>query len=186
MINYSINKFFNENKCQELISFCMENGEPFSYFKNEKDTWDCRRVYDDKLKADVIDLFNKKNENDDLNLWFKFSDINVKNINISLTRYYDGRFLELHKDKTSSLTTVIVLTDNFSDGRFVLSEKYNKNIMDNKEMIVTDLKIGQGISFDGSSTYHGVLPVNSGIRCALNIWMNDNDFTFNKMVKKLI
>jgi predicted 2-oxoglutarate/Fe(II)-dependent dioxygenase YbiX len=164
----------------------MKNGEPFSYFKSEKDSWDCRRVYDDDLKQNILSLFNKKNENNDLSLWFKFSDINIKNINISLTRYYDGRFLELHKDTTSSLTTVIVLTDDFSDGRFVLSEKYNKNILVNKDMVVEHLGIGQGISFNGSEIFHGVLPVKSGIRCALNVWMNETDFSFDKPIKKLI
>lgn len=185
-MNYSVNNFFDANKCKDLINFCMEIGEPFSYFKNEKDSWDCRRVYDNNLKQEILSVFKEKNNNNDLSLWFNFSNINVKNINISLTRYYDGRFLELHKDSTSTLTTVIVLTEEFSDGRFVLSEKYNKNIMDNDDMVVTHLKIGQGISFNGSEVFHGVLPVKTGIRCALNVWMNDTDFSFDKPIKKLI
>jgi hypothetical protein len=47
-----------------------------------------------------------------------------------------------------------------------------------------DLKMGDSISFNGSSTYHGVLPVTSGIRYALNIWMTETDFDYPKLKSK--
>jgi predicted 2-oxoglutarate/Fe(II)-dependent dioxygenase YbiX len=116
-------------------------------------------------------------------LWFDFETFNLKNFNISLTSYYDGRYLNLHKDKTSELTTVIVLTDNFDGGQFVLSNENNssthfKNL---DGMSIFDLKLGDSISFNGSKTYHGVLPVTSGIRCALNIWMTESEFNYPKL-----
>ena len=45
-----------------------------------------------------------------------------------MTSYYDGRYLNLHKDKSSELTTVIVLSDNFNGGQFALSEGKNPSI----------------------------------------------------------
>ena len=43
---------------------------------------------------------------------------------------------------------------------------------------------GDSISFNGSTTYHGVLPVTSGIRYALNIWMTETDFDYPKLKSK--
>jgi predicted 2-oxoglutarate/Fe(II)-dependent dioxygenase YbiX len=43
------------------------------------------------------------------------------------------------------------------------------------------LNLGDSISFDGTKTYHGVLPVTNGIRYALNIWMTETDFTYPKI-----
>ena len=63
----------------------------------------------------------------------------------------------------------------------------------NIPQIYTDLKIvmsarttynaptGQYISFNGSTTYHGVLPITSGIRYALNIWMTESDYDYPKI-----
>jgi hypothetical protein len=169
MINYNINNFFDSDTCDRILEFSMQNGVKFSYDPNENETWDCKRIYNDNLKDEIYNIFKSKN---DLNLWFNFNEFNCKNINLSLTRYYDNRRLDLHKDSTSSLTTVIVLTENFEDGRFILSE--NKE----DESILLTLNKGQGVSFDGSKVFHGVKPVNKGIRCAFNIWMNDTNFQF--------
>jgi predicted 2-oxoglutarate/Fe(II)-dependent dioxygenase YbiX len=107
----------------------------------------------------------------------------LKNSNISLTEYCSGSYLDLHTDSTSNYTTVIALTDDYSDGRFCLS---TQNKLHNSD-VKLDLKLGQGVTFDGS-TLHGVLPVHSGVRYALNIWMNDTDFVYYKLdkTKKLI
>ncbi len=108
---HNINKFFTNQECEDIIEFAMDFGEKFNY--NSEETWDCRRIYDLVFKekiylklSEVLELSKTKN---------------MDNINVSLTRYYDNRFLDLHLDKTSSLTTVIVLTENFYDGRFILA-----------------------------------------------------------------
>jgi Rps23 Pro-64 3,4-dihydroxylase Tpa1-like proline 4-hydroxylase len=161
-LTYNINKYFSEEECYEIIDYCMENGVPFKY--NESENWDCRLVNNKSFKEKIIKKFI------DLN---KIEVINVKYVNISLTRYYDGRYLNLHTDTVSQFTTVIVLTKDFEDGRFVLSKIQGKDISDMREdSIKITLNIGEGVSFEGSKTYHGVMPVHKGIRCALNVWIS--------------
>jgi hypothetical protein len=170
-MEYNINTFFNKDECKNILNFLDENGVTFFYSLTE--TWDCKRLYDDNFKQYFYDLFKKMWKENRLSLWFNFDEFKVNDINISLTKYYDGRFLELHRDVTSQLTTVIVLTDNFNDGRFVISKNNTTSkfeMLDGLKLI--DIKMGEGITFDGSQIFHGVLPVISGIRCAMNIWMS--------------
>lgn len=176
MIDFKINKFFNREECQYYIDESMKLGVPFKY--DPKEHWDCRRIYDESFKEKIYNRYKEMYQNGEIELWFDFENFDVKDINVSLTRYYEGRYLELHRDKTSQLTTVIVLSEEFEDGRFVLSETFST---EEKKLNFFDLKIGEGISFDGSKIYHGVLPVNKGIRCALNIWMTDTDFQYHKL-----
>jgi hypothetical protein len=181
-MNYNINNnFCNKETARDIINFCLETGEPFSYTPTEK--WDCRRIYDLKFKSKIINLLTTNYESGDFALWFDYSTFNLKNFNISLTSYYDGRYLNLHKDKSSELTTVIVLSDGFNGGQFVLSEDTNPSInFENLNGMSTfDLKLGDSISFNGSKTYHGVLPVTNGVRYALNIWMTESDFDYPKL-----
>lgn len=166
---YSINTFLTKDECDYIIDFCMQNGEPFSY--NSKESWDCRRVYDEDFKKYVLDKILKVN---------KFDSFNIKNINISLTQYYDNRRLDLHLDTTSNYTTVISLTDSYTDGRFALSKKLCQL---NEAEVKLNLNIGQGVTFEGNKIYHGVMPVYKGLRCALNIWMNDTNFSYYKLDK---
>jgi predicted 2-oxoglutarate/Fe(II)-dependent dioxygenase YbiX len=180
-MNYSVNTYFTSEECSDIIKYCMENGEIFFY--DPKEVWDCRRIYNDDFKEKILNklITNYQSNND----WFNFNDYNVGGVNISLTRYYDGRFLNLHKDTISEFTTVIVLTDGFEDGRFVISDTPGKEITDmgdNSEKI--KLEIGEGISFDGSKTYHGVMPVYKGIRCALNIWLSEDSSKYVKFKNK--
>ena len=171
---YKKNVYFDEKECKYIIDFCTTNGEFFNYDSNE--VWDCRRVYDKNFKEYVLDRILKVQ---------KFESFNIRNINVSMTRYYDGRRLDLHLDKTSNYTTVISLTNDYDDGRFVLSDTFCElNDADTK----INLNIGEGITFEGNSIYHGVMPVHTGIRCALNIWMNDTNFVYYKLdnQKKLI
>ncbi len=174
-MNFSINKFFDEVECEEIINFCENNGTQFSY--NPSETWDCKRIYNEEFKEKIINKIKSKYESNQFNLWFNLDEFNIRDANISLTKYYDGRWLDLHLDATSQLTTVIVLSKDFSDGRFVLS-KTRKNI---EECDKYNLNIGQSITFDGSTTYHGVLPVTTGIRCALNVWFTNTDFRYYKI-----
>jgi hypothetical protein len=70
-------------------------------------------------------------------LWFDYSKFNLKNFNISLTSYYEGRYLNLHKDKSSELTTVIVLSDDFdADGKmYQILNISDKAVMSDEALI---------------------------------------------------
>ena len=184
-MNYTINKnFCTGSEAKDIINFCLENGEPFSYKPTEQ--WDCRRLYDEDFKRKIIDLLTTNYKNGHFNLWFDYNTFHLKNFNISLTSYYNGRYLNLHKDKSSELTTVIVLSDNFDGGQFVLTEDENPpyHFDTLTGLTICDLKLGDSISFNGLSTYHGVLPVTSGVRYALNIWMTETDFNYPKVKVK--
>lgn len=175
---YNINNFFNKEECANIINLCEQVGVFFNYMDDS--TWDCKRIYDNELKEFVLDRFNKKYQNNDLNLWFDFKSFEIKDVNISLTKYYDNRRLDLHLDASSQFTTVIVLSDDFVGGEFILS---NTKKQKQKEL---SLKKGEGISFDGSTIYHGVNPVTSGIRIALNIWMTNTEYKYRDVSKKTL
>jgi hypothetical protein len=181
-MNYTVNNnFCTKNEATEIINFCLKYGEIFSY--NPTENWDCKRIYDESFKQKIIDLLTNNYKTGSFNLWFDYNTFNLKNFNISLTSYYDGRYLNLHKDKSSELTTVIVLSDGFEGGQFALTKNenppYNFETLDG--LVLVDLKLGDSISFNGSETYHGVLPVKSGVRRALNIWMTETDFNYPKV-----
>ncbi len=171
-MNYKINTFFSKEQCEYLIDFAIKNGEQFSYFKEEENSWDCRRIYDQEYKEYVLNNILRVQS---------FDNFNIRNINVSLTRYYENRRLDLHLDKTSNYTTVISLTDDYEDGRFVLSSTQCK--LDDATTKL-HLGLGVGVTFEGNKIYHGVMPVKTGIRCALNIWMNNTDFEYYKLDKQ--
>lgn len=188
-MNYNINNSFcNEKEAKDIIEFCGTYGEPFSY--NPTEYWDCRRIYNNDFRGNIIDKLIKFYGNRNSKLWFDFNDFKLKNFSISLTSYYDGRYLNLHKDKSSELTSVIVLSNDFIGGDFALTEdekpSFHFEKMDN--ISTFKLKLGDVITFNGSETYHGVLPVTEGKRYALNIWMTETDFNYpqNKTSKTLL
>ena len=177
-MNYSINNFFEKEECKSIIEFAENNGIPFSY--NPTELWDCKRIYDEAFKLKIKNKFLKLYNNGDFKLWFNLNEFKINDINVSLTKYYENRWLDLHLDSTSQFTTVIVLSDDFNGGDFALSEKYI-NINECKKY---KLNIGESISFDGSKTFHGVVSVSNGIRYALNIWMTDTKFKYYKLNEK--
>jgi predicted 2-oxoglutarate/Fe(II)-dependent dioxygenase YbiX len=174
-MEFSINKFFEKEECNSILEYIDSVGVQFSYNPNE--TWDCKRIYDENFKNDILNKVKLNYQNDKFKLWFDLNKFNIKDINVSLTKYYDGKWLDLHKDGTSQFTTVIVLSDEFYDGRFVLSNSYKD--INNAEKY--HLNIGESISFNGDKTYHGVMPVTNGLRCALNLWMTNTDFKYNPL-----
>jgi len=183
VIDFSKNIFFNRDECNLIIDFFMKNGEVFFYEKKEENEWDCRRSEDVEFKNFIIQKIIDLHRENKISFWFDFKSFSIRNVNISLTRYYEGRFLELHRDVTSSYTTVISLTDDYSDGRFVLSNGMSDSIHDVNNTKV-ELKLGEGITFEGNKTSHGVMPVVTGMRCALNIWMNNTDFEYHSKDKQ--
>lgn len=180
-MNYTINQFFEKEECNSIIEYADRVGKKFNY--NPTEVWDCKRIADVDFNKLIIDRFIKNYNDNKFKLWFPLENFEVKDFNISITKYYENRRLDLHLDAKSQLTTVIVLNDNFFDGRFMLSETPDK-INSEKHL----LGMGQSITFDGSKVYHGVMPVTSGIRCALNIWMTNTNFKYIKLYdhKKLI
>ena len=198
-MEYSINKFFEKSECDDIIEFAEEVGFPFSYTK-DKSGWDCKRIHDAQFTHTIKQRFVDGYNNNTFKLWLPLQEFDIKDINISLTKYYDGRWLDLHLDMSSQLTTVIVLSDGFSDGRFMLSE--NNRLLNGATQAIPplgsvpsskvddSLKIqinkGECISFDGSKIYHGVLPVTEGTRFALNIWMTNTNYKFLQIDKKTL
>jgi predicted 2-oxoglutarate/Fe(II)-dependent dioxygenase YbiX len=172
-MDYVINDFLDIDECNSFIKHANKVGKKFNYYLGE--TWDCKRILDLEFNNLILDTFIKKYNQHKFKLWFSLDDFEIKDVNVSMTTYQNGEGLDLHLDLKSQLTTVIVLNDNFLDGRFMLSEVKDKNSCE-KHFI----KMGQSISFDGTKLYHGVLPVTTGVRYALNIWMTNTDYKFNK------
>jgi hypothetical protein len=173
-MEFSINNFFEKEECDSIIEFTDSIGIPFSYSPTE--TWDCKRIHNENFKKNIVDKLLLNYKNNQFKLWFDLNEFDIKDVVISLTKYYNGRWLDLHLDKTSHFTTVILLSDGFDDGRFALSNS-PKKINDAQKY---HLNIGESISFDGTKIYHGVMPVTTGVRCALNIWMTETQFDYSK------
>lgn len=182
-MNYSINTFFDKKKCNEIIEFCEQNGVQFWY--DPKSVWDCKRIYDQEFKDEILKTINDLYLNKSISFWFDYSQFDIRNTNVSLTKYYNGRYLDLHRDVTSNYTTVISLNEDYEDGDFCLSDR---QIDVKNSEIKIHLNMGEGVTFEGCKIYHGVLPVTTGTRYALNIWINNSDFNYepNQIRKKLI
>ena len=186
-----IHTFFSNEECDEIAILCEKIGIKFNHNVSVYNKWDNRKIHNEEFETRILQRYKEVYSND-TTLPFDLNSLTIDNISLSITRYYDGRFLEMHKDTSSDLTTVIVLTDEFEDGRFVLSE--NKTLIQNSiidESLIHTIKKGNGLRFNGGEVYHGVLPVNKGIRKSLNIWikpdifkMNVNDKDFNVKTKK--
>ena len=190
-MNSSLHTFFSNEECDEIAILCEKIGIKFNHNVSVYNKWDSRKIHNDTFKTKMLQRYKEVYSND-TTLPFDLNSLTIDNIYLSITRYYDGRFLEMHKDTSSDLTTVIVLTDDFEDGRFVLSE--NKTLIQNgtiNKSLIHTIKKGNGLRFNGGEVYHGVLPVNKGIRKSLNIWikpdifkMNVNDKDFDVKTKK--
>jgi hypothetical protein len=183
-MKYVVNNFFSEDECSYFIKKALEIGTPFNYNPNEH--WDCRRIYDEELKLKIYNILESKYKTGDWNLWIDFESLKVKSINVSLTAYYEGRYLNLHKDANSALTIVIVLNDGYNGGSFAVTNKVNNNYhFENLENIkLVKLSKGVGITFIGNEIFHGVLPVTNGIRYALNVWLSEEENKFIPMKKE--
>ena len=170
------NFFFSKEECEEIALFCEKVGREPIHKIDAYNKWDNLKIHDISLKEKVLKRY-KEVFSDDTTLSFDLNSIRTEQIYLSLTRYYDGRFLEMHRDTSSELTSVVVLSDNFEDGRFVLSE--NKISIENKT--INDINLytinqGYALTFNGHNIWHGVMPVNTGIRKSLNIWVEPNNF----------
>jgi hypothetical protein len=164
MINYFVTSFFTKEECDNIIKFALENGTQFRYDENDGG-WDCKRIYDVSFKNQIINSVIEKIPS------MLITDINIDKSVISMTQYYEGRYLELHRDRDSNKTLVIPLSSDYSDGRFVLSHRVSDTI-NSEDTTKLNLKLGEGVVFAGDSTYHGVMPVTIGRRYSLNIWLS--------------
>jgi len=170
------NFFFSKEECEEIALFCEKVGLQTLHKVDAYNKWDNLRVYDDNFKERILKRYKEVFAND-TTIPFDLNGLTINQIYLSLTRYYEGRFLEMHRDTSTELTSVIVLTDDFEDGRFVLSEDKIKieNSIVNDESLHT-INQGTGLTFNGHTIWHGVMPVRTGVRKSLNIWVEPNDF----------
>lgn len=170
------NFFFSKEECEEIALFCEKNGLQTLHKVDAYNKWDNLRVYDDNFKERILKRYKEVFTNDDT-ISFDLNSLTTNQIYLSLTRYYDGRFLEMHRDTSSQLTSVIVLTNDFEDGRLVLSENKVKieNSIVNDNLLHT-ITQGNGLTFNGHTIWHGVMPVYKGIRKSLNIWIEPDSF----------
>jgi Rps23 Pro-64 3,4-dihydroxylase Tpa1-like proline 4-hydroxylase len=169
------NTFFSKEESDEIVILAEKFGIKFNHNVSIYNKWDNRKIHNEEFKKRILQKY--KEVNIDNELPFELDTLTIDNIYITLTRYFDGRFLEMHKDTSSDLTTVIVLTDDFNDGRFVLSDtpiKIENNTI-NENLLYT-IEKGNALTFYGGDTYHGVMPVTKGIRKSLNIWIKPNTF----------
>lgn len=170
------NFFFSKEECEEIALFCEKNGLQTLHKVDAYNKWDNLRVYNDNFKERILKKYKEVFANDDT-ISFDLNSLTTNQIYLSLTRYYGGRFLEMHRDTSSELTSVIVLTNDFEDGRFVLSE--DKIKIENSDVDTNSLykiKQGSGLTFNGHTIWHGVMPVYKGIRKSLNIWIEPETF----------
>jgi Rps23 Pro-64 3,4-dihydroxylase Tpa1-like proline 4-hydroxylase len=170
------NFFFSAIECEEIVSFCEKVGIKPIHKIDAYNKWDMLRIHNNEFKEKILKKYKEVFSNNTI-FPFDLGKVTTNEIYLSLTRYYDGRFLEMHRDTSSDLTTVIVLTDEFDDGRFVLSDE--KISIENKTFESKNLhtiKQGCGITFNGGTIWHGVMPVNKGIRKSLNIWVDPGSF----------
>lgn len=170
------NFFFSKEECEEIVLISERVGVAPIHKIDAYNKWDMLRIYDIPLKEKILKRYKEVFSND-TTLSFDLNSIGLNQIFLSLTRYYDGRFLEMHRDTSSELTSVIVLTDNFEDGRFVLSN--DKISIENKsfnDINLHTINQGNGLTFNGHTIWHGVMPVNIGVRKSLNIWIEPESF----------
>lgn len=180
------NFFFSKEECEEIVLFCEKSGLQTLHKVDAYNKWDNLRVYDDKFKERILKRYKEVFLNDE-SVPFDLNTLTTNKIYLSLTRYYDGRFLEMHRDTSAQLTSVIVLTSNFEDGRFVVSEdkiKIENSIVDDK--LLHTINQGTGLTFNGHTMWHGVMPVHKGIRKSLNIWVEPNNFKIQSGVNEFI
>lgn len=170
------NFFFSKEECEEIVLLCERVGITPIHRIDAYNKWDMLRIHDDSIKEKVLQRYKEVFSND-TSLSFDLNTITINHISLSLTRYYDGRFLEMHRDTSSELTSVIVLTNDFEDGRFVLSDTKlsieEKTINDSNLYTINQ---GSGLTFNGHTIWHGVMPVYNGIRKSLNIWLEPEAF----------
>jgi hypothetical protein len=170
------NFFFSKEECEEIALFCEKFGLQTLHKVDAYNKWDNLRVYDDNFKERILKRY-KEVFAKDTSVPFDLNTLTINQIYLSLTRYYDGRFLEMHRDTSAQLTSVIVLTNDFTDGRFVLSNdkiKIENSTIDTNSLHT--INQGTGLTFNGHTMWHGVMPVHMGIRKSLNIWVEPNDF----------
>lgn len=178
-MNSVVHTFFSNEECDEIAILCERIGIKFNHNVSVYNKWDNRKIHNKEFETRMLQRYKEVYSND-TTLPFDLNSLTIDNISLSITRYYDGRFLEMHRDTSSDLTTVIVLTDEFEDGRFVLSKNkilIQNNIVD--ESLIHTIKKGTGLRFNGGKVYHGVLPVTKGIRKSLNIWIKPDTFKMN-------
>jgi hypothetical protein len=129
---------------KELIGWRMWNVWGESHLPKYENNF-----YDDHFKEIIFGkLRNGFNIDDYELLWMQ------------MTQYQDLEYLRNHLDGKKNKTMIILLTDGFTGGDTLLDS--NK----------VEFGKGDAIFFDGYLVYHQVTLVESGVRNAMNIWLN--------------
>ena len=108
------NFFFSKEECEEIVLFCEKFGLQTLHKIDAYNKWDNLRVYDDNFKERILKKYKEVFSNDK-SVPVDLNTLTINQIYLSLTRYYDGRFLEMHRDTSTQITSVIVLTNDFEE-----------------------------------------------------------------------
>jgi len=88
-MEFSKNKFFKKEECNSILEYIDSVGVQFSYNPNE--TWDCKRIYDESFKNNILNRIKLNYQNNEFKLWFDLNEFDIKDVNVSLTKYYNGK-----------------------------------------------------------------------------------------------
>jgi predicted 2-oxoglutarate/Fe(II)-dependent dioxygenase YbiX len=140
-----IENFFDDDYCDYIYEYAKNNFIPeLRYGTNWKIKKNTKIKFENKIKSEISHLIN-------------FNDYRLNKI--FLTEYYENESLITHLDNGSTDNLIIQLTSGFTGGEFIIEDKlfnFNK---------------GDCVRFDGGKLKHGLIPVKSGVRAALNIWI---------------
>jgi len=140
-----IKNFFDDDYCDYVYEHAKNNFiTELRYFTNWKIKKNTNIEFENKIKNKLSHLIDF--DNNRLN-------------NLFLTEYFENDSLITHLDNGSVDNLIIQLTSGFTGGEFIIEEKL--------------FNVGKGdcIRFNGSKLKHGLSPVKSGVRAALNIWI---------------
>ena len=141
-----IENFFDDDYCNYVYEYTKNNFTPESrYATNWKIKKNTNIEFENKIKNKISHLID-----------FESHRVNK----LFLTEYEIGESLTTHLDNGSVDNLIIQLTSGFTGGEFIIEEK------------LFNLNKGDCIRFNGAKFKHGLRPIKSGIRAALNIWIS--------------
>ena len=141
-----IDKLFDDDYCDYVYDYAKNNFITESRYsidwKIKKNT---NKEFENKIKSKISHLIN-------------FNDYRANKI--FLTEYFENDSLVYHVDNGSVDNLIIQLTSDFTGGEFIIDDNF------------FNVNKGDCIRFNGSKLKHGLTPIKSGIRAALNIWIS--------------
>jgi hypothetical protein len=141
-----IENFFDDDYCNYVYEYAKNNFTPESrHATNWKIKKNTNIEFENKIKSKISHLI----------------DFNSYRVNkLFLTEYEIDESLTTHLDNGSVDNLIIQLTSGFTGGEFIIEEK------------LFNLNKGDCVRFNGAKLKHGLRPIKSGTRAALNIWIS--------------